>query len=190
MNKRVFTLAITLILVIGFEGCREKGTPENSSTLEQSSVSSSDLSSAAPSPAASKTSSDVQDEAGTIHIDLATDELLKKYSSVYEYINDEDGANVIIWTDTTVKDFAFITVNYKESDNSLSYSAGEILFSVDELTPDKPFVVKLLIPGLIPAYGITYVDESGVTRYYSINLDGRGPEEAPPYFLLEFENKK
>ncbi|MPN31087.1 hypothetical protein SDC9_178561 [bioreactor metagenome] len=62
--------------------------------------------------------------------------------------------------------------------------------SADELSPEKAFVVKLLIPGLIPAYGISYVDENGMEKYYTIHLDGRGKDEAPPYLLLEFENGK
>jgi len=37
-----------------------------------------------------------------------------------------------------------------------------ILSSVDELSPEKPFVVKLLTYGLVPAYGISFVDENSV----------------------------
>jgi hypothetical protein len=63
------------------------------------------------------------------------------------------------------------------------------LFSIDELSPEKPFVVQLLIPGSTPAYGISFVDENGDEKYYTINMSGRGEEEGPPYLLLEFENE-
>ncbi len=123
-----------------------------------------------------------------IQIDRATDELLDNYISFHEYINDEDGARLIIRTDTEIKDFAFISVDYDNAGDKLFFLAGDTLFSVDELSPEKPFVVKLMIPGSVPAYGISFVDENGVERYYTINLSGRGEEEGPPYILLEFEN--
>jgi hypothetical protein len=119
------------------------------------------------------------------HIALATDELLNKYDSFHEYINDEDGAELIIWTDIVIKDFAFIAVDHDDAGGKLSFLAGDALFSVEELSPEKPFVVKLVIPGSIPAYGISFADENGAERFFSINLSGRGANEAPPYYLLE-----
>jgi hypothetical protein len=46
----------------------------------------------------------------------------------------------------------------------------------------------MMAPEVLPIYGISFLDENGVKRYFSIHLSGRGVEEAPPYFLLEFEN--
>lgn len=94
-----------------------------------------------------------------------------------------DGARLIIWTDTVIKDFAFITVDHDDTGGKLSFLPGDTLFSVDELSPEKPFVVKLLIPGSTPAYGISFMDGNGVERYFSINLSGRGADEALPYYL-------
>ncbi len=122
---------------------------------------------------------------GNFHIALATDELLNKYDSFHEYINDEDGAELIIWTDIVIKDFAFIAVDHDDAGGKLSFLAGDALFSVEELSPEKPFVVKLVIPGSIPAYGISFADENGAERFFSINLSGRGANEASPYYLLE-----
>jgi hypothetical protein len=42
-----------------------------------------------------------------------------------------------------------------------------------------------MFPGSTPAYGISFVDENGSERFLSINLSGRGVDEAPPYYLLE-----
>jgi hypothetical protein len=94
----------------------------------------------------------------------------------------------MIRTDAEVRDFAFITVRLDGSGDKLSYLAGDTLFSVDKLSPEEPFVLELLIPGSMPAYGITFVDENGAERYYTIHQSGRGEEEGPPYLLLEFEN--
>jgi hypothetical protein len=42
-----------------------------------------------------------------------------------------------------------------------------------------------MFPGSTPAYGISFVDENGSERFFSINLSGRGIDEAPPYYLFE-----
>ena len=123
-------------------------------------------------------------EKSLVRVDLATDELLDKYDSFYEYVNDKDGADVLIWTDTKIKDFAFITIKH-EVKNKLHYFPGDTLFSIDELPPEKPFIVKLLIPGTVSWYGISLLDEKGVKRYYTIDLNGRGV--GPHYFLNEFK---
>ncbi|MFA5537252.1 MAG: hypothetical protein WDA53_08800 [Bacillota bacterium] len=125
---------------------------------------------------------------GGIHIDLAVDELISKYDSFYEYISDEGGTGLIIWTDIELRDFAFIFIDQHDTDDGLSLLPGDKLFSVEKLSSEKPFVVTLLTPGLVPAYGVSFLDENNARRYFAINLDGRGEDEAPPYFLLEFCN--
>lgn len=121
-----------------------------------------------------------------LHIALATDELLDEYDSFYEYVNDEDGDRLIIWTDKVIEDFAFVTIKYETTGDKISLIVGDVLYSVDELSPEKPFVVTLLDNGgVIPTYGISFVDENGAERFFSINLSGRGAEEAPLYSLVD-----
>ncbi|MEA4946474.1 MAG: hypothetical protein VB058_02765 [Oscillospiraceae bacterium] len=175
MKKNCCVLFIAFVIMLGTGGCdnTERPSPTQSGTPST------------PAPSAYTESA-----LGDFHISLATDELSKKYDSFHEYINDEGGARLIIWPDTEAKDFAFISISIRQEDlaGKLSYFAGDTLFLVDELSPEKPFVVDLLIPGAMPAYGISFVDENGVEKYYIIQLSGRGAEEAPPYFFLEFEN--
>lgn len=179
MKKRLCLIFVALIITFALGGCKDAVNSENSDTTSTSSETSS---SSAPSDSVETSSINIQ-------IDIATDELLGEYDSFYEYVNDEDGERLIIWTDKEVEDFAFISVDYEDTEDEIAYHAGNILYSIDELSPKKPFVVKLLTPGLVPAYGVSFLDENGVERYYTINLSGRDPEEAPPYFLLEFENE-
>lgn len=189
MKKRCFILVITLVITLGIGGCNNAELPspdkveaQSSPTVEQSSLTQTETpSTPAPSEFADST-------LGNLHIALATDKLLNKYNSFYEYINDEDGARLIIWTDTEIKDFSFISIKNDNKGTKLSYFAGDTLFSANEFTPEKPFVVNLRIPGTVPAYGISFVDENGAEKYYTIQLSGRGVEEAPPYYFLEFEN--
>lgn len=177
MKKRFCVFFITLAIILALGGCNTV-KPEDSGTLLPTS-----------SPSETPPSGDVE-VLNNIQIDRATDELLNKYNSFHEYNIDEDGDRLIISTDTVIKDFAFISVDYDDTGDKISFLAGDKLFSVDELSPEKPFIVKLLIPGSVPTYGISFVDENGVERYYTINLSGKGEEEGPPYFLLEFENGK
>jgi hypothetical protein len=124
------------------------------------------------------------------YITLATDELLNKYDSYHEYISDEHIVRVIIWTDTDIEDFAFITVDSDVTGDKITYLAGDVLFSLDQLLPEKPFVAEIMAPEILPINGISFLDENGVKRYFFIQMSGRGAEEAPPFYFLEFENGK
>jgi len=50
------------------------------------------------------------------------------------------------------------------------------LFTLDTLTPDKPFVAKVMFPGGASVYGISFEDESGALRYFSVSESGRNGE--------------
>jgi hypothetical protein len=120
------------------------------------------------------------------HIAIAEEELLDQYDSFHEYTADESSLRVIIWTDTEVKDFAFFSIDYDETGDQISLLAGDVLFSLDELSPEMPAVIEMTAPEVLPLYGISFLDEDDVRRYLSINYDGRGEDEAPPYFFHEF----
>lgn len=173
MKKRCCMLFITLVIMLGIGGCNNAERPSPVQT-ETPSI---------PAP-----SGYLEAVLGSFHIAPATNELLNKYDLFHEYINDKDGVSLIIWANTQIEDFAFISIMNYDTGDKPSYFAGDTLFSVDELSPEKPFVVNLLIPGTVPAYGISFLDENGVEKYYTIQLSGRDAEEAPPYYFLEFEN--
>lgn len=173
MGKRICVSLICIAMFLGIGGCFKAKPPATTQTGTPS----------APAP-----SEYVESTLENLHIAPVTDELMSKFNSFHEYTNDEDGEKLVIWTDKAVTDFAFISVECDAAGDGVSCVAGDTLFLVDELAPEKPFAVKLMIPGTFPAYGISFVDENGVQRYFTINMDGRGADEAPPYFLLEFEN--
>jgi len=182
MKKIFCVLFIPLVIMLALGGCKDTVAPDDGGTLPPTSSPS-----ATPSPP--RTFEYEESTLGKLHIARATDKLLNKYESFHEYIHNKDGDTLLIRTDTVIRDFAFISVKYDDTGDKVSLLAGDTLFSVDELTPEKPFVVKMLDPGgVLPAYGISFVDDNGVKRHYSINLDKRGTEEAPPYFLDEFIN--
>lgn len=123
-----------------------------------------------------------------VKIEVATKESIGNYEDIYEYIHDENGQFVMISVDKTVKDFQYISVKNTATDTEVLYEPDEVLFTTKELHPTKPFVVKQLPQGSIPWSGISFIDEHDVRKYYTIHLNGRDPDEAPPYYLMEFEN--
>ena len=44
---------------------------------------------------------------------------------------------------------------------------------VDELSPDRPLLLNMTFYGMLPYYGVSYVDDSGETISYSINMSGK-----------------
>ena len=124
----------------------------------------------------------------TIEIQVATDELLSRYDSFYEYTENEIGELLMLTTDAAVQDFAFISVTHEERDGELIMLDAGPFFHIGELTPEKPFVVRMLPVGSLPAHGVSYVDVDGTEKQIVIYQSGQDPDEAPPYYLVEFED--
>ncbi|MGI6720033.1 MAG: hypothetical protein ACOX4E_03975 [Anaerovoracaceae bacterium] len=124
----------------------------------------------------------------TIEVFVATDELLSRYDSFYEYTENEIGELLLLTTDAAVQDFAFISVTYEEIEGELIMTDGGPFFHIGELTPEKPFVVRMLPVGALPAHGVSYVDVDGTEKQMAIYQSGQDPDEAPPYYLVEFGN--
>ena len=84
----------------------------------------------------------------------------------------EPTARVLLSCEYAVKDFKVIGVETSPMSGSLSYSTEE-LYALDELTPDRPLLLNMTFYGLLPYYGVSYVDGSGETISYSINMSGK-----------------
>ena len=83
----------------------------------------------------------------------------------------EPTARVLLSCEYAVKDFKVIGVETSPMSGSLSYSTEE-LYALDELTPDRPLLLNMTFYGLLPYYGVSYVNSSGETISYSINMSG------------------
>lgn len=84
----------------------------------------------------------------------------------------EPRARVLLSCEYAVKDFKVIGVEASPMSGSLSYSTEE-LYALDELSPDRPLLLNMTFYGLLPYYGVSYVDDSGETISYSINMSGK-----------------
>jgi tetratricopeptide (TPR) repeat protein len=122
-----------------------------------------------------------------VSIDYMSDELVRKYDSIAEFIEFEDEGyqKIIFTTNIAVKDFKFIEVSFKEQDMGIAFFENKILYSLEELLPEKPFVVTWMEWGSIPHRGISFIDETDTTRYFSIQASG----EDGSLYLSEFENE-
>ncbi len=104
-------------------------------------------------------------EVSGIFADYADDSELGDDSLLF----DEDGYTLVkIRVTKEVKNFKFITV----IDDGPH--AGETLFEVASLTPDRPFYARTTIGEGFSERGISYVNENGETVYCRIEYDGRG----------------
>ena len=80
-------------------------------------------------------------------------------------------ARVLLSCEYAVKDFKVLGIEASMS-SSLSFSTEE-LYALDELSPDRPLLLNMTFYGLLPYYGVSYVDDSGETISYSINMSGK-----------------
>jgi hypothetical protein len=89
---------------------------------------------------------------------------------------------IAITTAVAVKDFNFIELGY--DDNLFVKNTPH---SLEELSPEKPFIVNCTIGGGggIPNWGISYTDENNAKRYFSISENGVNGR----YKLSEFHPK-
>ena len=79
-------------------------------------------------------------------------------------------ARVLLSCEYAVKDFKVLGIEASMS-SSLSFFTEE-LYALDELSPDRPLLLNMTFYGLLPYYGVSYVDDSGGTISYSINMSG------------------
>ena len=76
------------------------------------------------------------------------------------------GEWVLVWkVNTTLKDFNFLAM-----DESEELRVDKVLYSLSELTPDKPLVVATYINDATINRGISFTDNKGNTVYYVIEL--------------------
>ena len=109
----------------------------------------------------------------SIQIDHASDELLGRFGTPYTYTVDGNGVTIVIWTDAAVRDFRFFEIGNRLEENTFVFFADAVLCTIDELSPDKPFVVKMNMPEILPTHGISYIDVDGAAHEYCILESGQ-----------------
>jgi hypothetical protein len=167
--KRILTIII-FILVFSFAGCKKKTDDTSASESDPSLTTNTQVSGLPP----------------TVSIGRATDEILNKYSSFYEYSENGNGEKILIWTDITIKNFEFISVGFEIEEGQFSLFSEKTLYSINELPPEKPFTVRMFVSEGIPSRGISYPDENNIGRFFYISESGKDGSLS----LVEFNNDK
>jgi hypothetical protein len=106
-----------------------------------------------------------------VHIRRATDELLNTLDSFYEYSDTgNSGERIVLWTETTLKDFDFIAVEYN---NETDYwAASNLFYRINELLPGEGLLLNTYIGEGIPTRGISFRDENNRLRFFAIRENG------------------
>ena len=87
---------------------------------------------------------------------------------------EEAHTSVLLSSKKGVKDFKVLKLFLKDigSDGKPIFLM-EVLHSQPALAPGRPLEVVLTFFGTIPAYGISYTDSAGRTRWFSLDMSGK-----------------
>lgn len=112
-----------------------------------------------------------------VHIDYAKEDLLAHPETFDEFIADESEyqVKVVFTTDTAIKDFKYVELSFNEAPESgkSEFTVTKELYSLAELSPNRPLVIGMTFEGIIPNRGISFIDENGKTKYYTIQMSGK-----------------
>ena len=103
-------------------------------------------------------------------------------SADYEGVTLGDGPDasmLLVRTDSPVREFTFWNLMVEDvlDSGDIIFSASPITLSEEEalpevLMPQTPIAVQVVFPGDLSAYGISYVDEDGNRRCFTIEVSG------------------
>lgn len=185
-TKRTFALLMATTFALSLCACdsKEGNKTEADNTTVSSTATTTEAETEDTTEAIDKTT-EAQNEKANISVDFASEDLLANKDSyqLFEESTSEYHVDAVFTTDSTVKDFKYEEVTYEESGEYLKFSASKTLYSLDELTIDKPVVISMLVEGTIPNRGISYVDGDGVVRHFTISTSG----EDGSLILAEYE---
>ena len=88
-------------------------------------------------------------------------------------ILDESEYRVIVKLDTTeeIRDLKIYRISMDYIEDEICFW-GEELYEKPEMVPGTPFYIQMSFPGDSPSTGISYVDSSNETRYFTLMMSG------------------
>lgn len=101
-----------------------------------------------------------------ISVSYQTSEQLEQCKSAEKFVKDEGAPGILILLKEPLQNVAVCAISY-DSDTDTHFITQE-LYSSAALTPEKPLVLQAYLPDL-PAYAISYTDESGTEQVCGIN---------------------
>jgi len=106
-----------------------------------------------------------------------TGDLINEYANLnnifFDYtsiLND----TLVIWTDTPLRDFQLNTVyfeNIAQTTNMSNLTIGQVIHSIEELTPELPFILSTSIEDRMSTRAISFLDENNIRQHFLININ-------------------
>lgn len=116
------------------------------------------------------------EEALPVHIDYASQSLLSQPDTFDEFIADDSEfqVKVVFTADEPVEDFQLVTICLQEMPgDEIAFRQDEVLYQMEQLSPQRPLVVGMVFAGDTPNMGVTFVDQEGQTQQATINMSGK-----------------
>jgi len=119
---------------------------------------------------------------------------LSQVEYYHEFVNKSGGVRVVFTTESTVQNFRFFSVEWNNrffrdyaTDYDRMYKVEQVLYTLDALTPNVPFVVTGVGWGgaAIAANGFSFIDENGITRYF-VFLENASDDSSEAISVIEF----
>ena len=98
---------------------------------------------------------------------------IPKYSE-YTAKDSVPEARIVFIPYKVIKDFKILNIEFVEAseDGKIVFATQEV-YKEESLTPDKSLLANLSFFGTIPNNGISYVDDSETTHYFTVNISGK-----------------
>ena len=99
-----------------------------------------------------------------ISIGKAPDDISGDY---HFFADDQTSERIIFHTTKSVDNFSYIEILHSvDEEDNFVLLAGDVLFSLDYFTPEKPLVVSASIGSTIPARGIVFWHKGSASYFY------------------------
>ena len=103
-----------------------------------------------------------------IHADYA-EETFNAYHAYWGEESDYITA-IGITASETITDVQFGLLDWFETE---SYRMDEVLYTIDTMTPEQPFLAQVTFWGDLTTYGLSFTDADGTARHYYILISGK-----------------
>ena len=104
-----------------------------------------------------------------ISANFADENFIRNGSYHHYSANEEYSVAITFYAYGSLRDVALFDMEFLDE----GFVPRTDLFTVPEMTKDKPLVAELVFPGDMSTYGIRFVDETGASHTYYIYMSGR-----------------
>ncbi len=91
---------------------------------------------------------------------------------VFEADQSDYQTQIVFAPAKAVKNFKVLALEFKDAKDDDIFFATKELITVDTVSSEKPFLVKLSFIGSIPNYGVSFEDEQGNLHYFTLSESG------------------